>query len=253
METKEKRVLTPEEREERRRRMEAKKRRQEAEKRKKQKRLLLIGGIAAAVVIVLLAVFAVVKIAGRPKELSAKGDNFVMVIDPGHGGEDIGMSRDSVLEKEVTMDICSKLKIMLEGQGYEVIMTRNDDTRMSKEERVAAANSTEADLLVSVHCSYSKDNTFSGAASHYKADSKESAYLAENIQAALIKETGAEDLGFAEGSYTIITDTEMPAVLVEVGYLSNTQETDALAQDSYQNDTAKGIAKGIILSLNRSE
>ena len=59
------------------------------------------------------------------------------------------------------------------------------------------------------------------------------------------------DGGFAEGDYTIVSDTEMPAVLVETGYLSNSQEAAKLADDAYQNDTAKGIAKGIILSLNR--
>ena len=249
METKEKRELSPEER---RRRREARRRREQEMKRRKKKRILVLTGVILVALIVLgLVGFGIYKlVGGSTKEISAKGTEFVIALDPGHGGEDIGMSSGETTEKQVTLDICSKLKIMLESQGYRVVMTREDDTRVSKEERVAAANASSADLLVSVHCGYSQNSTASGAVSHYKADSGESAYLGENIQAALVKESGASDGGFSEGSYTIITDTEMPAVLVEVGYLSNMQEAENLADDSYQNDTAKGIAKGIILSLD---
>ena len=249
----EKRELTPEERAERKRRMEAKKRRQQELKRKKQKRILVIAGVILAVVVVLgiIGFFAYKMANGSPKEIAAKGETFVIAIDPGHGGEDTGMVNGSVSEKQVTLDICEKLKIMLESQGYNVIMTRESDTRLGKEARVSAVNASSADLLVSVHCCYSEDSTISGAISHYKADSKESVLLAENIQAQLLDETGAEDGGVKEGSYTILSNTEIPSVLVEVGYLSNTQETDALGDDSYQNDAAKGIAKGIILSLDR--
>lgn len=251
METNEKRELTPEERQ---RRREARRRREAEKKRKQQNRMLVIGGlILAAIALIGLIIFVVTRLVNSgPAAITAKGENFVIAIDPGHGGEDTGMSNGEAVEKEVTLNICSKLKIMLESQGYNVIMTREEDTRLSKEERVSAVNGSQADLLVSVHCCYNEDDSsVSGAISHYKADSEESSYLAENIQTALMKENGAEDGGVLEGSYTIISDTEIPSVLIEVGYLSNTQEATALADDSYQNDTAKGIAKGIIYSLNR--
>ena len=249
METNEKREMSPEER---RRRREARRRREQEMKRRKKKRLLLIAGILAGIVVLGLLIFGMIKLfSGGPKEISAKNGNFVIAIDAGHGGEDTGMSNGEAIEKQVTLDICSKLKIMLESQGYDVIMTREEDSRVSKEDRVSTANASQADLLVSVHCGYSDNSSLTGAVSHYKADSKESAYLAENIQAALVKENGALDGGFAEGDYTIVSDTEMPAVLVETGYLSNSQEAAKLADDAYQTDTAKGIAKGIILSLNR--
>ena len=173
-----------------------------------------------------------------------------IVIDPGHGGADVGLSGGDGLEKDITMDICSKLKIMLESQNYTVIMSREDDTRLSKEERVAAANASGADLLVSVHCSYSGDSSVSGAVSHYKEESKASEFLCQNIQEALVKESGALDGGTDEGRYNILSDTEMPGVLIEVGYMSNGEEAASLTDDAYQNDMAKGIAKGIILSLS---
>jgi len=251
METNEKKELTPEERQ---RRREARKKREAELKKKKQKRFMIIAGLVlAAAALIGLVLFVISRLVNSgPAEISAQGSNFVIAIDPGHGGADTGMNNGETVEKNVTQDICSKLKIMLESQGYTVVMTREEDVRLSKEERVSAVNGSKADLLVSVHCCYNEeDSSVSGVISHYKNDSKESKYLAENIQAAILKENGAEDGGTKQGNYTIISETEVPSVLVEVGYLSNTQEATALAEDSYQNDTAKGIAKGIILSLNR--
>lgn len=240
---------------ERRRRMEAKKRRQEALKRKKRKRLMLIiGMIVAALVIIGLVVFLITKlVSGGSKTISSENGTFVIALDPGHGGEDVGMTGGGTAEKQVTLDICSKLKVMLESQGCQVVMLREDDTRLPKEERVQSANASGADLLVSVHCGYSEDTSASGAISHYKKDSKQSAYLAKMIEDALVKESGASNGGTQEGDYSIVSNTDMPAVLVEVGYISNDAEAQSLGDDNYQNDIAKGIAKGIIMSLEKSE
>ncbi len=240
---------------ERRRRMEARRRRQrEQERRRKKKLMLLIGGGVAALVVVGLIIFAVIKlVSGGSATIASKSGSFVIAIDPGHGGEDVGKSNGGTSEKQVTMDICEKLKVMLEGQGCQVLMLREDDTRISKEDRVQKANEAQADLLVSVHCGYSEDSSSSGVVSYYKENSKQSANLAEMIETAVVKESGALDGGFQEGSYHIISDTEMPAVLIEVGYISNGDEAVSLADDSYQNDIAKGIAKGIIMSLEKNE
>ena len=216
--------------------------------------MILIGGGVLILAVLGLIIFGIVRLVsgGKTKEISAKGETFVIAIDAGHGGEDIGQSNGDILEKNVTLDICSKLKIMLEGQGCQVVMIREDDTRLSKEERAAKANESGADLLVSIHGGYSEDTGALGAVSYYKTESSQSQYLAETVQAALVKESGASDGGALEGSFHIISETEMPAVLVEVGYLSNAEEAGKLADDSYQNDLAKGIAKGIIMSLKES-
>lgn len=249
-----KRALSPEE-QERRRRMAARRRRQKELERRKRKRLLLLIGMGVlAIAVVGLIIFMITKfVSGGSKTIASKSGTFVIAIDPGHGGEDIGMSNEGTLEKQVTLDICSKLKVMLEGQGCQVVLLREDDTHFSKEERVQKANESGADLLVSIHCGYSEDGSASGAVSYYKKDSRESAYLAEMIEEALVKESGALNGGFQEGSYSIISDTEMPAVLIETGYISNAEEAASLADDNYQNDVAKGIAKGIIMSLEKEE
>lgn len=252
MDTNDKHELSPAER---RHRAAARRRRQEEKKRQKRRRAILtVVGILAAAAVIGLIVFAVVKYmgGGADAKISAKGSTYVIAIDPGHGGEDIGMSNEVVTEKEADLNICAKLKIMLESQGYQVVMTREDDSRVSKEDRVAAANDSGADLLVSVHCNYSEDDSSKmGVTANYTDGDKESKSLAENIQAALVKETMAVDNGTAVGSYTITDDTDMPAVLVEVGYLSNVTESNNLADDVYQNSVAKGIAKGVLATLNR--
>ena len=238
MDTKEKNQLTPEQR---RRRAELRKRKQRELQRKKRRKKLLIGaGIAVCV------------IGNGSETISARGETFVIALDPGHGGEDTGMTGGEAVEKDVDLKICSKLKIMLESQGYQVVMTRGDDTRLSKEERASLANASGADLLVSVHCNYAETDTeLTGAVSCYQDGSKKSWTLAENIQERLTEESGAADGGCEAGDYTILNDTEMPAVLVQPGYLSNQTEAAKLADDSYQNDVAKGIAYGILASLDR--
>ncbi len=234
------------------RRMELRERRQrELQLRKKRKWILRGFGIAAGVFVLALGIFLVLRLAGGTS-ISAKGETFVIALDPGHGGEDTGLTGAFALEKDIAFKICSKLTIMLESQGYEVVVTREEDTRISKEERAAFANESGADLLVSVHCNYSEDDaSLLGATSSYQDGSRKSKALAENIQTALIAQSGAKDGGVKIGNYTILNDAEMPAVLIEVGYLSNDAEAENLADDVYQNDLAKGIAQGIIASLNR--
>lgn len=236
--------------EDRRRRMEARRRRQEQERKRKRTILAVVLGVLVLVILVVVAILMFMgKGAGGPEQIERKGEKYVIFIDPGHGGVDIGLSSDSGLEKNATMDICSKLKVMLESQGYTVVMSREEDTRLSKEERVAAANESGADLLISVHCGYSGDSAASGTVTYYKEESRASQTLCENIQSAVVKENGSGDGGTEEGRYNILSDTEMPGVLIEVGYMSNAEEAAKLADDAYQNDTAKGIAKGIIVSL----
>lgn len=240
---------------ERRQKAAARKRRQQEQKRRKRRRAVLtvIGILAAAVVIGALVIVIMNYMGdGSNTKIDAKGSTYVIAIDPGHGGEDIGMSSASIEEKEADLRICAKLKIMLESQGYQVVMTREDDSRISKEERVAAANASGADLLVSVHCNYSEtDADVSGVRVNYSDGDKESRSLAENIDTMLVKETGAKDQGSRICDFSIVNDTDMPAVLVETGYLSNETEGSDLADDVYQNSVAKGIAKGVLMTLNR--
>ena len=252
MDTNDKHEMSPAER---RHRAAARKRRQEEMKRRKCRRALLFVVIILVVAVIAGSIIvAVSKFTGGGSgvKISAQGSTYVIAIDPGHGGRDTGMSSAAIEEKEADLNICAKLKIMLESQGYQVVMTREDDSYLSKEERVAAVNASGADLLVSVHCNYSEDDSSqSGVHVNYANDDKKSKSLAENIDAALVKETGAKDQGSNSCDFSIVNDTDMPAVLVEAGYLSNESEGSELADDVYENSVAKGIAKGVLATLNR--
>lgn len=246
------RQLTPSERRQR----EMRKRRIQKRKRQKAIRLAILIAIAVlAVAIIGGIIFAIVKLAGGSDEeiktakIPAGGNSYVIMLDAGHGGEDTGLTGETLEEKEVTMAIVSKLKIMFENYGYAVELTRTDDVRMSKEDRVNAVNGSKADLCVSVHLNYSDDSAKAGVETYYNNASDEGAYLAKMVQESAVAETGAGNSGAYAGDFSIVKDTEIPTVLVEVGYFSNAQDAASLTDDAYRNLMAKGIAKGVIRSL----
>lgn len=241
---------------ERRRRMEARRVRQLREKRRRKKKIMLIVGAVIAAAALIAIIFFLTGKLGKGSKASSKdairpqGANYVIAIDPGHGGKDTGVAGTAALEKEITAAICSKMRIMLEKQGYTVVVLREEDNYLSREERVAKANESSADLLVSVHCGYSEtDSSLNGAAIYYLADDRSSEFLGTRIQEELMQESVSYQASLKEGGYSILTDTTMPAALVEVGYQSNSREAEQLADDVYQNQTAKGIVRGILMSL----
>lgn len=251
----ERQSLTPSER---RQREQRRKRMQQKRRRKKAIRMaILIAIVVLAIAIIGGIVYAVIKLTGtsgsKEARISAAGNTFTIMLDAGHGGADTGLTNESLEEKEVTMAIVSKLEIMFENYGYDVVLTRKEDERLSKEDRAEAVNKSGADLCVSVHLNYSEDVSRNGIEVYYKEDSDEGAFLAEKIAESAAAESGAAKGGTAEGKFVILTDTEIPTVLVEVGYASNTAEAENLADDSYRNLMAKGIAKGVIRSLDTQE
>lgn len=246
------RPLTPSERRQR----EMRKRRMQKKKRQRAMRLAILIAIALLVVALIVGIIvAIVKLSGGKSEeiktakIAASGSKYTIMLDAGHGGEDVGLSGEALTEKEVTMAIVSKLKVMFEKYGYNVVLTREDDTRLSKEERVNAVNGSKADLCVSVHLNRSDDSAKAGVETYYKGESDESAYLAKMVQESAVAETGADNSGVYEGAFSIVNDTEIPSVLIEVGYFSNAQDAASLTDDAYRNLMAKGIAKGVIRSL----
>ncbi|MCI8416098.1 MAG: N-acetylmuramoyl-L-alanine amidase [Lachnospiraceae bacterium] len=232
--------------------------RRKRRRKKKMIRLAIIVSMAIlAIALIAFIVYMAVKLVGGrvsgEEPIKPKGETFVIMLDAGHGGADIGLSNGELEEKTVTMDIIGKLQVMLESNGYQVVLTRADDSRLSKEERVQAVKESQADLLVSVHLNYSEDESASGIETYYRKGSDQSKLLADKVLASAVAETEAKDGGAHTGAFTILNDVEIPAVLVEVGYASNAREAGSLTDDSYQNLAAKGIAKGIIRSLDLEE
>ena len=139
----------------------------------------------------------------------------LIVIDAGHGDEDPGSSISNVDEKDLNLQIALKLKSALEEEGYEVMMTRSDDTYLTLTERAEFANEVEADLFISIHQnSYIDDSTVSGIEVYYNESTKTESdeVLAQFIQTELVETTGARDRGIRAYDELVVTrKTEMPA------------------------------------------
>lgn len=172
----------------------------------------------------------------------------LIFIDAGHGGEDGGCVSGSVLEKNINLEIAQLVKAQLEDSGYRVIMAREDDTYISKEDRVEAANSAKADIYVSIHQNSSEDASVSGMEVWYDgADSKrDSERLAQLVRQQITKTTASVERELrGNADFHVTGSTLMPACLIETGFLTNSAERSMLITEEYQSQIAKGIVNGI--------
>lgn len=173
---------------------------------------------------------------------------FCVVIDPGHGGNDGGTVSGKVAEKDVNLSVARKLKAILELNHIEVILTRSSDDYMSLAQRTSVANGSNGDLFISLHCNYYEDDAgIAGMECYYhRQGAKKSQAFAESIlhAASLSDDIPVRDAKAA--GYYVLRNTGMPAVLVEMGFLSNAAELRKLSSDDYQEKLARRIAEGIL-------
>ena len=182
------------------------------------------------------------------------GTSVDVVIDPGHGDLDPGANIGTVYEKDITLDIALKTGELLKGAGYTVHLTREDDSFLDLEERAEIANKKRAKVFVSIHCNSSEDGSGQGIETFYTDQKSESdGILAEILQLNLIEYTRAEDRLAKTANYTVLVRTDMPAALIEVGFLTNKTERELLITDEYQNKIANGISSAIDAYFNESE
>lgn len=177
----------------------------------------------------------------------------VIVIDPGHGGVDGGCDFGGVVEKEVNREIAWEVVRKLKSKGYQVILARKGDDYVDKMERVEAANRQNALLYVSIHQNSCEVNSVSGIETWYYKDDKtgSSKRLAQLIQQETVKATGAVGRELvADTELCVLNKSDMPACLIETGFLSNKKEREKLSTEEYREQVAEGIVKGIELYLN---
>lgn len=175
--------------------------------------------------------------------LSASG---VVTIDPGHGGGDPGCGEEGAREKDIVLSISLKLRDMLEEAGVAVVMTRKTDESVSLDDRAIIANNAGSDLFVSIHC-----NSYEGQARGmdvYYHKSEPAKELAQEIldQAA---ELGIRVREIQKNNYQVLWDTDMPAVLVETGFLTDPEEYALLRQAEYQEKIAQAVALAVLDAL----
>ncbi|MFC2336813.1 MAG: N-acetylmuramoyl-L-alanine amidase [Negativicutes bacterium] len=191
-------------------------------------------------------------------ELSSVLKGKKIVLDPGHGGEDPGaIGPTGVTEKSITLRVAETAQALLEEAGAKVIMTRTEDTEVSPKHRQATdidelqarcdiANKAGADIFISIHMDSFVNRKAGGTTSYYYAKgSAASRKLAAAIQDAVVKEIGTESRGVKSCNFYVVRHTKMPAILLEVAFVSNPQEEKLLDSDIGVKHAAVGLARGI--------
>lgn len=198
-------------------------------------------------ILIIFLIIIAVSIFGGEKELVDINENIEIVIDPGHGGKDPGtISIDGRHEKEVNLEIAEKLYKELQLKGYGAYLTRDEDIHLENMDRVYIANKNHAKLFISIHCNATEhDRSVEGLQVLY-FPSNTSQKFATIMQDSILEEVNMPDMGIVErGDLIVLNQTDMPAVIVEAGFLSNHSESKKLQKTSYQNKIVKGIIKGI--------
>lgn len=190
----------------------------------------------------------------------------IIVIDAGHGSPDGGaIAEDGTLEKDINLDVASRLYKLLEKTGAYVIMTRLDDNavtddldekireikRRDLKNRRDIRDNSDADLFVSIHMNKFEQSEYYGAQVFYSETPPESKKLAESIQSELINladPSNTRNAKKSEGIF-ILENSKIPSVLVECGFLSNPAELEKLKTDDYRETLAWAIYCGIVKYL----
>ncbi len=180
----------------------------------------------------------------------------IITIDPGHGGTDPGaIGPTGLMEKNVTLPISMKLKKALEAKGAKVYMTRTTDVDVygpnasgpdELQARVDVGTRSKSDLFISVHINSFSNPSVGGIATYYYEKTQYDTRLANRIQTTIADESGfGGDRGIQPGNLYVLRRSLMPAVLVELGFISNPKEEALLKKDSVQQDFADEIASGV--------
>lgn len=189
--------------------------------------------------------------------------NKVIFIDAGHGGADPGAVYENTTEKSLTLNMQSLVKNQLESEGYSIVTARDDNSYVDLIDCSKKANMSQADLFVSIHFNAATTPTATGIETYYYQYYRDypsainqtfhnnaervnhSAVLANAIQSAVVSETGGKNNGVRRRTFAVLRETTAPAVLLELGYMSNSAELAKLKSPAYQQQLAQGIVDGI--------
>lgn len=188
----------------------------------------------------------------KPRKQPNSKREVVIVVDAGHGGKDPGAVSNGYTEKEINIDVSRRVQSLLESEGYTVIMTRTTDKAVNIMDRPKIANEAEAHVFLSIHANSSLNAESEGIESLYAPRDLTSVKydaqypLVKAVHTELIRSTGMFDRGIKQRpDLIVLKHTEMSAVLVELGFMSNEKDLQLLQSDSYKQACANGIATGI--------
>lgn len=166
-------------------------------------------------------------------------------IDPGHGGADSGAEAFGIKEKEQVLKVGLFLAEALERNGYDVMMSRRADAKKNLADRCKEANTWGAEAVVSLHMNWSESSAAKGTETYIVARGGKAEKLAESVHKELVRELVLVDRKVKEASFVILKNTEAPAVLCELGFLTNAEECAFLTKESTHRRAAEAICRGI--------
>ena len=185
-------------------------------------------------------------------------------LDPGHGGSDPGAISGGVREKDLALSVYNKVSSKLASLGYTVLTSRNVDKDVDLVDRAEQANNANADMLLSIHFNAGGRGIARGIETYYYQSQEDrvpkinkenhnnaerlerSRKLANKVQQNLLYQTGANDRGVKRASFTVLRETSIPSILVELGFIDNPEERNKVKTNEYQERLANGIVDGIV-------
>lgn len=175
----------------------------------------------------------------------------IILLDPGHGGHDPGaISFSGKFEKNINLDVAATLKEILNSLGATVHMTRTKDVYIANKERGKAADKLGADILLSIHHNSLNNSNYFGLSTYYNTIKyKDKAYgydLAEAVYLHAVTINGVYRDGILDRNYEVLRETNTPAALIEIGFMSNPTEEMNIHNLSFQSAMAQKIADGIV-------
>jgi len=197
--------------------------------------------------------------------LPREAHTFIVVIDPGHGGQQPGTSHHGLVEKDLVLTISHMVMEHLNNNpNIRAYMTRHDDVTVLNSWRAEFANEKGADLFISIHANAVENRPHvNGIETWYHPSANTVSFtnrqLAAIMQRNMIRVTGAVDRGLMQSDprpgrgIIVLRDTDMPAVLLEVGFLTNQAEAARLATAAYQRTVARAIYEGILEAFNSNQ
>ena len=183
-----------------------------------------------------------------------KQNKFFVVVDPGHGGLDPGaIGIGGIRETDIVLEVSKQVKKLLSDKGVKVFLTRKNEIELDLPPRVSLANKMDADVFVSIHANASrgKRRDINGLETFYFRGWR-GRLLAKRIQKHILRVSpGSPDRGVKQGRFYVIKNTKMPAVLVEIGFLTGRLDARRLEKAAHRKRIAYAISKGILEYLSK--
>ncbi|MFA1820327.1 N-acetylmuramoyl-L-alanine amidase [Virgibacillus oceani] len=170
--------------------------------------------------------------------------DYHFIIDAGHGGIDAGaIGLDNVKEKDLNLSTTDTIAARLEDEGAAVSLTREDDSYVSLDERVHISNASNANVFISIHYNANEDPSAKGLTTYYSSDiAKE---LAETVQSSIQEKVDLVDRGAKQNGYHVLHHNNKPAILLELGFVTNVRDLEVIETSGYEEKAADGLIEGL--------